>query len=105
MSRLKWEAKSDTQSMVINDNLSPIALTTYEWAMMAQECRLISKLVSRQLAQSTDKICTVWPGLQDELLELGTESSVLEGIGAVFLQQCGSTLKIAAEIPKDCVTC
>jgi serine/threonine-protein kinase HipA len=38
--------------------------------------------------------------LQDEVLELGTEPSVLEGIGAIFLQQCGNALKIAAEIPK-----
>ena len=91
---------SDTLAMAIGDNFNPTTLTAYDWALMAQECRLNPKLVSRELKQLADKICTVWPGLQDELLELGSEPSVLEGIKGIFLQQCGNTLKIAAAIPK-----
>lgn len=91
---------SDTLAMAIGDNFNPTALTAYDWALMAQECRLNPKLVSRELKQLADKICTVWPGLQDELLELGAEPSVLEGISAIFLPQCGNALMIAAEIPK-----
>ncbi len=91
---------SDTLAMAIGDNFNPTALTSYDWALMAQECRLNPKLVSRELKQLADKICTVWPGLQDELLELGAEPSVLEGIGAIFLKQCGNALMIASEIPK-----
>jgi len=91
---------SDTLAMAIGDNFSPSALTAYDWALMAHECRLNPKLVSRELTYLADKICTVWPGLQDGLMELGAEPSVLAGIGGIFLQQCGNAQKLAAEVPK-----
>jgi serine/threonine-protein kinase HipA len=39
---------SDTLAMAIGDNFNPTALTAYDWALMAQECRLNPKLVSRE---------------------------------------------------------
>ncbi|PPD50563.1 MAG: toxin HipA [Methylobacter sp.] len=91
---------SDTLAMAIGDNFNPATLTAYDWALMAYECRLNSKLVSRELKHLADKICSVWPGVRDGLLELGAEPSVLAGIGGIFLQQCGNAQKLAAEIPK-----
>jgi len=78
----------------------PTALTAYDWALMAYKCHLNPKLVSRELAQLADKICTVWSEVRDGLLKLGAELSVLEEIGGIFLQQCGNAQKLAAEIPK-----
>jgi len=91
---------SDTLAMAIGDNFNPTTLSAYDWALMAYECQLNPKLVSRELTQLADKIYTVWPGLRDELLELGAEFSVLEGMGSIFQQQCGNALKIAAEISR-----
>lgn len=91
---------SDTLAMAIGDNFNPAALTAYDWALMAHECRLNPKLVSRELTHLADKICIVWSGLQDGLLELGAEPSVLTAIGGIFLRQCGNAQKLAAEVPK-----
>ncbi|ASF48349.1 HipA domain-containing protein [Methylovulum psychrotolerans] len=91
---------SDTLAMAIGDNFNPTTLTAYDWALMAYECQLNPKLVSRELKQLADNICSVWPRLQNDLLESGANPSVLEGIGDIILQQCGNAQKLVAEIPK-----
>jgi len=91
---------ADTLAMAVGDNFNPTALTAYDWAVMADECQLNPKLVSRELKQLADKIILVWPGLQHELVQNGAEKNTLKSIGEIFLQQCTHSLKLVAEITK-----
>ncbi|WP_347987641.1 HipA domain-containing protein [Methylomonas sp. AM2-LC] len=91
---------ADTLAMAIGDNFNPTDLSAYDWALMAQECRLNPKLVSRELKQLANKISTVWPKLQIELIQNGAKQPILDGIGGILLRQCEHANNIAAEIPK-----
>ena len=90
----------DTLAMAIGDNFNPTDLSAYDWALMAKECRLNPKLVSRELKQLANKISTVWPKLQENLLLSGAKQSILDAIGDILLRQCEHANSIAAEIPK-----
>jgi serine/threonine-protein kinase HipA len=91
---------ADTLAMAIGDNFNPTDLSAYDWALMAQECRLNPKLVSRELKQLANKISTVWPKLQEELIQSGAKQPILDAIGDILLRQCGHANNIVAEIPK-----
>ena len=91
---------ADTLAMAIGDNFNPTDLSAYDWALMAQECRLNPKLVSRELKQLANKISAVWPKLQEELIQSGAKQPILDAIGDILLGQCEHANNIAAEIPK-----
>jgi len=78
------ERIADTLAMAIGDNFNPTTLTAYDWAVMANECRLNPRLVSRELKQLADKIIIVWPGLYAELVQSGAENNTLDAMDAIF---------------------
>ncbi|MDX8128076.1 HipA domain-containing protein [Methylomonas sp. OY6] len=90
---------ADTLAMAIGDNFDPVGLTAYDWAVMADTCRLNPKLVSRELKQLAERIPLVWPDLQRRLRENGADADILAAMGDIFLHQCAHTLELAAEVP------
>ncbi|MDD5037470.1 MAG: hypothetical protein PHE55_22310, partial [Methylococcaceae bacterium] len=88
----------DTLAMAIGDNFNPLTLGAYDWALMARECRLNPRLVSRELKQMADKILDAWPKLSDELDQHGAHRPTLEGIGALLAQQCATARETAPEV-------
>lgn len=91
---------SDTLSMAIGDNFDARSLTAYDWAMMAIECGLNTRLVGRELKQMADKVLKFWPKLKQNLIAVGADDLTLKAIEAVLNQQCQHTLSIANEVPK-----
>lgn len=91
---------SDTLSMAIGDNFDARSLTPYDWAVMAIECGLNTRLVSRELKQLADKVLKIWPELKQNLIAVGADDVTLKAIEAVLNQQCQHTLSIANEVPK-----
>lgn len=91
---------ADTLAMAIGDNFNPKDLSAYDWALMAQECRVNPKLVGRELKQLANKILTVWPKLRVELIQSGAKRTILDAIGDILQMQCEHANNIAAEIPK-----
>lgn len=94
------ERISDTLAMAIGDNFDAISFTAYDWALLASECRLNPRLVSRELKQLADKIVKVWPVLLQQLLPAGAEKNTLAAIETIFMQQCQRAQSIASEITK-----
>lgn len=94
------ERISDTLAMAIGDNFDATAFTAYDWALMASECRLNPRLVSRELKQLADKIVKAWPALLQQLLQFGAEKNTLAAMETIFIQQCQRAQKVASEIPK-----
>lgn len=90
---------ADTLAMAIGDNFKSMDLSAYDWALMAHECQLNPKWVSRELRQLASKILTVWPKLQLELRHSGADQRILDGIGGILFRQCERAQQIAAEIP------
>ncbi len=91
---------SDTLSMAIGDNFDARSLTAYDWAMMAIECGLNTRLVGRELKQMADKVLKIGPELKQNLIAVGADDLTLKAIEAVLNQQCQHTLSIANEVPK-----
>ncbi|MGD0960568.1 MAG: HipA domain-containing protein [Methylomonas sp.] len=91
---------ADTLALAIGDNFNPTDLSAYDWALLAHECRLNPKLVSRELKQLANKISTVWPKLKVELVQGGAKQKILDAIGGILVRQCEHAQNIAPEIPK-----
>lgn len=91
---------SDTLSMAIGDNFDVRSLTPYDWALMAAECGLNTRLVSRELKQMAVKILKIWPELKVHLATANADDFTLKAIEATLNQQCQHALSIADNIPK-----
>jgi serine/threonine-protein kinase HipA len=91
---------SDTLSMAIGDNFDARSLTAYDWAMMAFECGLNTRLVGRELKQMADKVLKTWPELKQNLITVGADDATLKAIETFLNQQCQHTLSIAHGVPK-----
>ena len=89
---------ADTLAMAIGDNFNPNTLTAYDWALMADECRLNPKLVRRELTQLAKKTIAIWPTLQQELIKDGADAETLNQMGEIFLRQSIHSLKLAPQI-------
>jgi serine/threonine-protein kinase HipA len=89
---------ADTLAMAIGDNFNPNTLTAYDWALMADECQLNPKLVSRELTQLAKKTIAIWPTLQQELIKDGADAETLNQMGEIFLRQSIHSLKLAPQI-------
>jgi serine/threonine-protein kinase HipA len=89
---------ADTLAMAIGDNFNPNTLTAYDWALMADECRLNPKLVSRELTQLAKKTIAIWPTLQQQLIKDGADAKTLNKMGEIFLRQSIHSLTLAPEI-------
>ncbi|MDP3363952.1 MAG: HipA domain-containing protein [Methylobacter sp.] len=94
------ERISDTLAMAIGDNFEATALTAYDWAQLASECRLNPKLISRELNHLANTIVKTWPVLLPQLLQVGTEKHTLAAMETIFMQQCQRAQSIAPDIPK-----
>ena len=91
---------SDTLSMAIGDNFDIRSLTAYDWALMADECGLNPRLVSRELKQLVGKILKIWPTLKSQLTEQEADNDTLVAVEAIIKQQCLQAQNIATDIPK-----
>ncbi len=90
----------DRLAMAIGDNFDPVRISAYDWAQLAHENDLPSRLVAQEITRLAKSSLNVLPKLSADLEREGADPAMLKRVHDVIERQAAEALRVAPMIQK-----
>lgn len=90
----------DSLAMAVGDNFDPTTIGAYDWAQLAHESNLPTRLVSGELRRLAQAALNALPGLVQRLENEGAERTTLSRVQEVIARQAAQALRCAPLVTK-----
>lgn len=100
VSGLIYKEIDDDLSMAIGDEFSPRKLSAFDWAQFADECRVPSRLVTREIESLCGHTLEALPTIQKGSAAEGGHAPTIEAVSEIIVSQANLLKQLAADIPR-----